>query len=113
MCSGVDNAVRRIEIGGLEEQAAECRREEQDDREQHQERAHAEDVLDGVVRVKRNTIERLALGIHVSLISMPSGLFEPTWWRATMCSVTRSSKPSGTATTCKEKKRFSVASEIP
>ena len=45
-----------------------------------------------------------------SLISMPSGLFEPTWRSATRCSATSSAMTNGSATTCSEKKRFSVAS---
>ena len=47
-----------------------------------------------------------------SLISMPSGLFEPTSCSAMMCTTTSSTSISGTAITWNAKKRFSVMSEM-
>ena len=46
------------------------------------------------------------------LISMPSGLFEPTSCSARMCAMTRNTSASGSAMTCSAKKRFSVMSEM-
>ena len=46
------------------------------------------------------------------LISMPSGLFEPTSCSAMMCAMTSNTSTSGTAITCNAKKRFSVMSEM-
>ena len=75
--------------------------------------ADAEQILDGVVRMERDAVERLAVRIRFALISTPSGLFEPTSCSATRCSTTSSSSSSGIATTCSAKKRFSVASAMP
>ena len=44
---------------------------------------------------------------------MPSGLFDPTVCKAATCTVTNSNNARGTAITCSEKKRLSVASPIP
>ncbi len=102
-----------IEVGVLEEVAAHLRREEDDRREHDQEDDDADDVLDRVVRMERNAVERLAVGGSLAfLISMPSGLFEPTSCRAMMCTATRQSSTSGTAITWNAKKRFSVTSEM-
>ncbi|CKU58688.1 Uncharacterised protein [Mycobacterium tuberculosis] len=49
-------------------------------------------------------------GPRLALISMPSGLFEPTSCSAIRWATTRPSSTSGTAITWKLKKRFSVAS---
>ena len=44
----------------------------------------------------------LPLAPSFSLISMPSGLFDPTFRNATRCNTTSSSSASGIATTCSE-----------
>ena len=67
MCSGVDERVRRLEVRRFEEQAAERRHEEHDDGEQREEQADADDVLERVVRMERNAVDRLAVGAEVFL----------------------------------------------
>ena len=53
--------IGRNEVVVFQEQAAEGRREEQDERGDGQEEADAEQILDGVVRVERNAVFRLAV----------------------------------------------------
>src|SRR5471032_3384856 len=59
--------VRRHEVIGFEEIAAHFRREENDRGEDEQEYAHAHEVVDGVVRVERDAVERNALFVLLRL----------------------------------------------
>ena len=59
---GCGDGIGRLEIRRLEEQPAEGGLEEHHQREQHQEYAHADDVLHRVVGMKRNAVEGLAVG---------------------------------------------------
>src|SRR5690606_26198712 len=59
--------VRRLEVGLLQEVTAHFREEEHDGAEDEQEHYYANDVLDGVVRVERNAIQRHARFILVLL----------------------------------------------
>ncbi len=71
------------------------------------------DVVHRVVGVEGHAVQRMALastGLPGPLISMPSGLLEPTSCSASKCATTRPSSTSGTAITWKLKKRFRVAS---
>src|SRR5689334_13584385 len=64
---GRGGRVRRLEVRGFHEQTAERRDEEHDDGEQRQEQADTDDVLERVVRMKRNAVFRLAIGAEVFL----------------------------------------------
>src|SRR5690606_1630853 len=59
--------VRRLEVGLLQEVTAHFREEEHDGAEDEEEHYYANDVLDGVVRVERNAIQRHARFILVLL----------------------------------------------
>ena len=113
MCSGVDSGLAGSKLAASRNSPTNVGDEEQDDCEQHQKRAHADDVLDGVVRVKRNAIERLAIGIHVLFDLDAVGIIRADIVQCDDVQHHEGSKPSGTATTCKEKNRVSVTSEIP
>ena len=59
---GRRHRIRRLEVRRFHEQAAERRHEEHHDGEQRQEQADADDVLERVVRMERDAVDRLAVG---------------------------------------------------
>ena len=59
--------IGRLEVRRFHEQAAERRHEEHDDGEQREEQADADDVLERVVRMERNAVDRLAVRAQVLL----------------------------------------------
>jgi hypothetical protein len=80
-------------------------------REDDQEHDHADDVLHRVVRVERDAVHRLAVGVLVLLDLDAVRVVRADLVQREMCATTRPSSTSGMAITCSAKKRFSVASD--
>lgn len=91
--------IGRNEVGVLQEETAQLRHVENHRGKEEHEHADADDILDGVVRVERNAVDRVAFPVQVFLDLDASGLLEPTSCSATMCRNTRISNTSGTAMT--------------
>ena len=67
MCEGVLSGSAGNEVVVFEEVAAELGHEEHDDREQRQEDHHAERVLDRVIRMERDAVDRMSVGAEILL----------------------------------------------